>query len=535
MDEKKISAGRKFVIILAFLMYVILFIYISTYHTYIPPSYSTDETANYLFTDIYAKTGNLLYTDSLNTLGEKIIRPNGVLLVDEKFVSMKFIGFPLYYGSYATVIGTNFAVYFTTIFAVIGTLFVYVLGNHLYGKTNGIISSFLLLILPYYMYWSTRPFLENLFGSVIFLLGIAYFFKAMQRKKLKYYALTALFLATSLNIRPDIILFLISIIFIIIINFKKIDLKFFIISMFIGAIIILPILLLNHDLYGGYLNTGQSNVYSTIPGIVGSGASLQEHLNVLFINLTNLNNASPLFSLIIFIGLYTIYFDKKLNLQLNSTYIFFLLISLMIFSLFYLAGAYPWQGGGLREAYTRYILPLYLSAVPLLTKSLQSFRHTKIIGNKMFILLLFIFILVNVIYTFSILNNEWNRRDGYSEITNSILERTEPNSIIFLADFDVYIYPERKVATIRNIQNENKEKATANFLFNLSKQELPMYFFKQNWYGSRPEFFFDFDKFEYELKAENIFELILLEENRFGKLYKIQTKNNPKNVNYRSS
>ena len=378
MDEKNRTVIKKMLLATVFLIYVLSFIYIVTSHIYDPPSYSPDGTVNYLFSTLYAENGSLLYNDDLNTFGENIIRPNGVLLVNENFVTMKFIGFPLYYGSYATIIGTKFIPYFTLIFSIIGMFFIYSLGNQLFGRTNAIISSFLFLMLPYHLYWSFRPLMENIFGAVIFVIGIAYFFRFIRENEIKNLMLAALFLATSFNIRPDIILFLIPLVFILIINLKKIGFRAIVISLIIGLIAITPILLLNNDLYGGYLSTGQSAMHSISPG---QASSVQALYDMALINLVNLSNSTPHFAFIIMAGIF-IMFQKKLNLQSNRAYIFFIIVALIIFIRFYLTGTAPWQGGGLRESYTRYIFPLYFVSVPLLSKSIVSRDKTETAAVK---------------------------------------------------------------------------------------------------------------------------------------------------------
>ena len=524
MDKKNRTVAQKRLLATVFLIYVLSFAYIVTSHIYDPPSYSPDGTVNYLFSTLYAENGSLLYNDYLNTFGENIIRPNGVLLVNENFVSMKFIGLPLYYGSYATIIGTNFIPYFTLIFSIIGIFFIYSLGNQLYGRTNAIMSSFLFLMLPYHLYWSFRPLMENIFGAIIFVLGIAYFFRFIRENEIKNLMLAALFLATSFNIRPDIILFLIPLVLILIINLKKIGFRVILISLIIGLITITPILLLNNDLYGGYLSTGQSTIHSISPGQKSSVQALYE---MALINLTNLSNSTPLFAFIIMAGIF-IMFQKKSHLQSNRTYIFFIIIALIIFIRFYLTGAAPWQGGGLRESYTRYILPLYLVSVPLLLKSIQNFQHfinkcnhSSKIGNKFVILLIAIFLIINIPFVFSTLDSEWSTRNKYAQITNTVSENTESNAVIFLTDFDKYVYPKRKVATIKNLLSENKEKAVVDIMANLSKQNIPLYFYQQNWYCAKTSYFFDFDKFVYELQANDKLELILIEKDISGNLYKI--------------
>lgn len=526
MDKNNLTISKKYLLATVFLICVFSFIFIVTSHIYDPPSYSPDETVNYLFSTLYAENGNLFYNDDLNMFGENIIRPNGVLLVNGNFVSMKLIGFPFYYGSYATIIGTSFIPYFTLIFSIIGISFIYFLGKQLYGRTNAIMSSFLFLILPYHLYWSFRPLLENIFASVIFVLGVACFFKSIRKNEMKYLMLAALFLATSFNVRPDVVLFFIPLGFILIINLKKIGVVAILTFLLIGLITITPILLLNNDLYGSYLSTGQSTMHSISPG---KGPSAQALFDMALINLNGLSNSSPLFVFIIIMGGIFLIFQKGSNLQSNRAYIFFIITGLIIFTRFYLTGSAPWQGGGLRESYTRYILPIYFVSIPLLSKSIQSFKHLRNksnhsvnFGNKVVIILVAVFICINIIFVFSTLGNEFNRRDNFVQVTNTVLEHTEPDAIIFISRFDIYIYPKRKVATILNIQDENKEKAVVDIMINLSDQNVPLYIYRQNWYGNaKSPFSFDFGKFTHELYTDGKFELESIEKKDMGHLYKI--------------
>jgi hypothetical protein len=474
MDIKK----NRFIIIIFFL---IIFAFIYSYNTYTPAFIAPDETLNYAFSQIYADTGNLYYEEELNSIAGGIIRPRGVKYIDNKIISNKFIGFPFYYGTIIVLTGADLLPYLTFLFSCIGMLSIYLLGKELFGLENGLISIFLLGFFPPYWYWSNFPLFETVFGSVFFILGLVYFIKLLNVQSLSNSLLTGIFFGISWNIRPDMILFLIPIFLISVLEIRKLKLRTLVISFTIFIFIISPVLLLNNDVYGGYLTTGHTVNTASSEGstkvIPTPGILWQKDFSIMFDNLKNLINTIPLFPFFI-IGLFICFSNIKFfKSNSRNMYLLFILLSILIFSLFYLAGSSQKHGGGLHESYTRYFFPIFLIIIPLFSLFIQKLRGLGNNGKIAIVLIIMLYIISCIFITYPQLEQKWKVREGYNNIVNHIETNTESNSIIFIMGLDKIVYPTRKVATINYLPKERKEKEIAEIAANLYEKNVSIYFY----------------------------------------------------------
>ena len=508
IDIKK----NRFIIIIFFL---IIFAFIYSYNTYTPAFIAPDETLNYVFSQIYAETGNLYYEEELNSIAGGIIRPRGVKYIDDKIISNKFIGFPFYYGTIIVLAGADLLPYLTFLFSCIGMLSIYLLGKELFGLENGLISIFLLGFFPPYWYWSNFPLFETVFGSVFFILGLVYFIKLLNVQSLSNSLLTGIFFGISWNIRPDMILFLIPIFLISVLEIRKLKLKTLVISFIIFIFLISPVLLLNNDIYGGYLTTGHTVNTASSEGstkvIPTPGILWQKDFSIMFDNLKNLINIIPLFPFFIIGFLICLSNMKFFKSNSRNMYLLFILLSILIFSLFYLAGSSQKHGGGLHESYTRYFFPIFLSIIPLFSLFIQKLRGLGNNGKIAIVLIIMLFIISCIFTTYPQLEQKWGPRESYIRITNFIETTTESNSIIFIRGLDKIVYPTRRVATINYLPTEIKEKEIAEIATKLYEKNVSIYFYAYSVNTSLVE---------YELNNTNL----QLRKIGKSKLYKFITK-----------
>ena len=479
MLRGKIDIKKNRYIIIVFFLITFAFIY--SYNTYTPAFITSDETINYAFSQIYAETGNLYYEEELNSIAGGIIRPRGVRYIDKKIISNKFIGFPFYYGTIIVLAGADLLPYLTLFFSCIGMLSIYLLGNELFGLENGLISFFLLGFFPSYWYLSNFPLFETIFASVFFILGLLYFIKLLNAQYISYSLLTGIFFGISWNIRPDMVLFFIPVFLISVLKIRKLKLRTLVISFIIFICIISPVLLLNNDIYGGYLTTGHTVDTASSEGstkvIPTPGILWQDDYSILFDNSKNLINTIPLFPFFI-IG-FLICFSNNNFFKSNSRnmYLFIILLSILIFSLYYLVGCPQKHGGGLHESYTRYSFPIILASIPIFSLFIQKLRGSGNNTKLAVVLIIMLFIVSCIFTTYPQLEQEWGPRESQIRITNFIEENTEPNSIIFTRGLDKIVYPTRKVATINYLPEETKEREIAEIAANLYKNKVPIYIF----------------------------------------------------------
>ncbi len=158
-------------------------------------------------------------------------------------------------------------------------------------------------------------------------------------------------------------------------------------------------------------------------------------------------------------------------------YLLFILLSILIFSLFYLAGSPQKHGGGLHESYTRYFFPIFLTIIPLFSLFIQKLRELGNNGKIAIVLIIMLFIISCIFITYPQLEQKWKVREGYNNIVNHIETNTESNSIIFIMGLDKIVYPTRKVATINYLPKERKEKEIAEIAANLYEKNVSIYFY----------------------------------------------------------
>lgn len=506
-------------------IFAIAFAFFCSYGTYTLGFITSDETINYTFSLLYKNTGKLYYEEPLNDLADNIIRPRGVILRNGKLVPTKFVGLPIYYGNIIKVMGEKTLPYLTPCFASLGLFFIYLLGRELYGRKNGLISAFLALVFPPFVYWSNFPLMENIFASVFFVLGLWAIFRGLKTKKIIYYLLAPISLGVAWNVRPDTTLFLVPLALVLLINIRKINIKFLLVGLAIFLLTVSPILIINKQFYGAMLATGQtptsdnnepSGIITSLPPPgKRSIQAIVEHKDVLFNNIRILNKAAPLF---FFFGIGIIYCFKRQNMNkklgenskspimtnLSKWYCGFILLSILVFTFFYLTGVPATRPVLLHNSYTRYFLPLYLACLPLLSLFIQELLDF----NKLVIVLFVtIFIFCNISFFLPILKKNWEYRESLSQTADFIVENTQSNSVIFTRTLDKAIFPRRKVAIISSLL-ENERNKIGEIVDSLFAKDIPLYIYDYN---------LDLNSIRFELEKREL----SLERIKDSSLYKI--------------
>lgn len=521
---------RKIVLILIILGTIFFFIY--TYNTLTPNFRTPDENCNYVFSLQYAKNGTLFYNEYLNDVANDTISPLGARIASNgNIVPGKFIGFPIYYGTFISIIGERSLPYLTPLFACIGIFFIYLLSKTLFGKKNGIITCILLLIFPPFWFWSNFPLFENVFASLFFVIGLAFFFRSLERPKLPNYILTTLFLGTTFNIRQDIIILFIPLFVILLLRLKEINLRYLLFCALIAILVISPTLILNNQLYGGYFTTGSKlNEGVFEPGInLLTSASTVAKRDIFAIapNLAYYVEISPLYLLALIVASLFILIDgreKSSTGAFGKTYLSFILFSFVLYIVIY--QMYPigpnfdfWLP--LQTSFIRYTLPLLLATLPIF--SLFILRLSKLNKGKIIVLLLVsCFVVSSFTYTLSTrgLYETWEIRVEERAIQDCITENTESDSIIFIERMERSVFPDRKVIPEQRLVGDTSEERIemmAEIAQNLLDREIPLYLFKFH-----HELFDDFSTVRRIFKSKDM-NLKFIENNgKFGALYKIE-------------
>ena len=281
--------------------YAIIFFIVYSYVTFILPNdlYFRDEIVNTQFAELYAQTGELSYFEDLNYIAEGIIHPINEVFYNGKVLPAKFIGFPVINGT-ISVVFPQVEKFLTPIFAVLGAIFLYLLTRDIFNKRIAILSFSLLFFVPAYWYWSTFVMVENIAGCVMLIISLRYFFKLLNTHETKYYLLSSLFFGISFFIRPDFIFFSIPLAIFLLLNVKKVDRLNSIWAIFSLLISLGPFLILNYQLYGSPLRTGQHVLYGVSQAVPITSFSF---LNI-FNNSMILVNLTPVLFLCSLLGLF---------------------------------------------------------------------------------------------------------------------------------------------------------------------------------------------------------------------------------------
>jgi len=474
--------------------------------TFITP----DETINYAFSLLYKDTGSLAYYEELNQVSDNIIRPRGVLVNEEqKLVPAKFVGFPIYYGTFAVITGNSGLLYLTHIFSILGLTFIYILGRNLFGKREGLISIFLLSMFPPYWYWSNFPLFENVFASVVFILSINFYVRFLQSFDLRHGIIASMFLGVTFSVRPDTAIFLILPMGVLALAYLKkrwgkVLLKYIFLYVLIFLLVITPFLMWNKWNYGGYLKTG-----ITLQGLVPMPGLIWNKENSVHVLFTNLNllisSMTHTYFILLLLGVLSLLLENKWNLK--KVYTCLTLISILIFSIHYLTGFPPKREIILHESYNRYFLPIYLMSIPIVssyTVELKNLPFKKVIVPTYIAIMIVLFSTLVV----DNLEPQWKWREGYEHIREQILSNTENNSVILIWGLDKIIYPERRVAIINFIHDKDLASKMCEITVNLTKKGIPVYIYR---YGP-----FNFNKFNKKIVSKGL-KLIRVD----NKLYKI--------------
>jgi len=477
-------------------IFAIAFVFFFSLNTHLYGFITSDETVNYSFSLLYKNTGKFYYEEPLNDLADNIIRPRGVAPRDGKLTPTKSIGLSFYYGNISKIFGEKVLPYLTPIFASIGIFFVYLLGKEIFGRKNGLISGFLTLIFPPFLYWTGFSFMENVFCSVFFVLGLWAVFRGLRTKKLIYYLLAPIGLGIAWNVRPDTTLFLVPLAIVLLINIRKINIKFLAIGLLLFVLTVSPILYFNKQTYGESITTGQTFYTSSSKNVNNNGNSkAKQHIPALlpivrlksmiqrpniFLTKSRILIVSAPFFLFFLFGLF--WFLKRKTTSLNigngKHYCLFILLSILVFTFFYLSAGPIGHQPGIPTSLTRYFLPIYLACIPLLALFIQKFLKLNKIVTISFISL---FIILNVFYIFPILIGTQNRQKSLVQVSDFIIKNTEPNSVIFTKTLDKIIFPRRKVIVQQFSKiGEVRKGKIVRAINNLYHKNIPLYIYYSN-------------------------------------------------------
>jgi hypothetical protein len=467
---------------------------------------SPDETANYIFSKLYAEEHQLYFYEKYNSISKDIIRPRSIRSDDGVMKPMSFLGMPLIYGTIGSVLGYQVIPYLTPVLAALGVIFYYLLMKELFGRKIALISAVLLAFFPVYLYYSARSMFHNvpfcvfvIIGSYLILKGSDFSHESTGTEKVpnvfnRNYSLFIIrinltfmlaggFIGLAVATRTSEILWLLPIFgLILILNLKHyVQAFFFVIGVFIA---ILPVLYWNQILFNGPFNSGYAEMNQTIGTIQASGkalinstfkgqisamsASYNKIKDIIFYFGYHPNTSLLMFNQYFVKMFYWIFWPGILGLSLfmlrfwklnrrKFVYLCSWLAASCILVLYY--GSWEFHDNPnaaeqtIGNSYTRYWLPIYLGLLPFIGHLMLKLFSFKFISRQIKIGLVLLCLGLSSFYSANFLlfgSSEGLIQTYYKNSAarnefSKVIQATPASAVLITRYHDKIFFPERKV------------------------------------------------------------------------------------------
>lgn len=448
MKNKKIYI---FVCIIFFLSIIILTNFTSFYN--IKNNLNGDDSPNYRLVKNYGIKGELyLKGDFLEyDLGNNL-HQRGFLTWEGKTVPFNFLGLPLFYGTLYSILKDNLKI-INPILLFIFLIYAYKISFN-FIKREGIFIYVLiafLVSLPI-IYFFNFVYLNIVPSSLFFLMSFYYLFKFNKNKSFVYLFFSFLFCLVSIWFRYDYLVFFVTLY---LINFilnkkdylkqKKIFLKFAILISILILLLILPLGILNYQLYGSPVKFGYAMFNEIFFKAERSGNVLVSFSNMIFpaqeINLhllfQNISNVFIMLSPIYFVFVILFLFKKSNELLKSWPYLI-----LIIYTCLYMGMANVWGSDSplisLDKAIFRYWFLLEVLFLIIFLLSLIELKNKKI--KILLISVLLISSLIYLITSNTGIIQELNRIDKFNNLTEELDKITDSSDYLIGARYDKYYY-----------------------------------------------------------------------------------------------
>jgi hypothetical protein len=253
---------------------------------------SPDETANYVFSKLYAQTGQLTIYEKYNPYVGEIMQSRSFRSDGGFLKPVSFLGIILIYGTIAKFTSIEVLPYLTPFFAAFAIFFYYLLMKKIFTARIAFLSTFLLLSFPVFFYYSVRSMFHNVLFISFLIIGLCFITYACARPpaKNKFFAwrfwkmdwlnlflsaLGGLFCGAALITRTSEVLWVVPMLLILwLLNFKKVG--FFKLLIFIAFVLLpfVPVISWNQILYGGFIYGGYPKMNQSIAIITSAGQDL---------------------------------------------------------------------------------------------------------------------------------------------------------------------------------------------------------------------------------------------------------------------
>ncbi|MFZ5365538.1 MAG: hypothetical protein ACOZBH_05100 [Patescibacteria group bacterium] len=447
---------------------------------------SPDETANYVFSCNFAKAGTMKLPEDDNLKVQGMIHPRSAIAnYNGDIVPGYFLGAPMIFGYLGKILGCSAIPFVLPVISAITPIFFYLGLKKIFEKDVALISAVLLYCHPIFLYYTAKSLMPNVLFIDFLIISIALVLIAPIKKGFKgyfharpliAYFFSGIFLALGLTIRPAEI-FWVFFLYVVLFAFRIRYVNWP--GLFLGlcgfGIMIVPNLLLNYELYGGYFQLG----YNTrLMGIdldnAGSAPFWRSFFSrsMIFPFGVKLAASGAMFinyfwrflgwyNLLLLPGLVAFFVylwnDKKLFAR-KIVYLIAVFDVSVYLILYY--GSYLFSDHidsskiSIGSSYLRYWLPIFILLLPLMSSAIYAvwrFASKQKINIKC--LFLAVTIMILSLNTFGVVFS-WtdeslvavkHNLEIYQKIRNDVVSSTEENAIIITDRADKIFFPPRKV------------------------------------------------------------------------------------------
>lgn len=248
---------------------------------------SPDETSNYIFSKLYAQTGEMVIYEKYNLLTKDIMRPRSFRSDFGDLKPVSFLGIILIYGKIASVFGYKVIPFLTPLFAALGILFFYFLIKRLFNRNIGFISAILLAVFPVYGYYSARSMFHNVLITVMLIVGAYFGLRMLDEKKesmkndwfgMLFASLSGFFIGLGIITRASELLWIAPCLLLIwLFNVRKIGFIKFALFLSFLFLALLPNLYYNQILYNSPVAGGYNEMNESIRNIKEAGKGIVQN------------------------------------------------------------------------------------------------------------------------------------------------------------------------------------------------------------------------------------------------------------------
>jgi Dolichyl-phosphate-mannose-protein mannosyltransferase len=409
----------------------------------------------------------LSYTEPLNqTYDTELIKPRNVVTNDAgQIVPSDFLGIYLIFLPITKIIGLELAnAFLFSALSTLGLAAVYLLTKHFFDTQAALLATAVVGAFPVYFYWAER-IMTDIPSLAFCLLGLYYLVKHQSSFLLRYAALAGLFIGIGVSIKYTNLI-LVGIFGLIFLPYARMLTKrawaFYGVCAAGFAVTMLPIVLLNQQLYGGILKTGQQ-AYS------GSAKILRTSADISIVD-----NAFKYF--VSFAGIVTILFaiSCALIIKYGAAKHVKLMIFAAVYGLFnilFFGKANDVFGAQapdvlLSHSQPRYFLGVFIFIIIIAISSIALFKRASIHLSHFTRIVALLLVPGYFIGAFSFNGSGFTtvRKEAQvsTRLRDSVLSSTGENSIVFTQFNDKLIFPDRRVVSYYNAGLDSLSERSVN-------------------------------------------------------------------------